>query len=253
MQVLWGIMSKGSGNNKRSIKDLPVLVKVIGVYLVLLIGIAAMTNLLFYFPAVHPVFEAQYEAGSFLEFASSLLVGLGTLALSHAVYKREIRDRGEDRYDIQRPFLILENLSVSDGVIEKDWKGRCVAERVESKEVGIKLKNIGNGPACGVRWREDVAFGVAPVLERTQVYLGCGEECSFSLDVSQLEKKGSMEIPLSYSNVVGCGYSQSLTACAQRVVEACEPVEDEDGVCVDAVTDASLCVTVTSLSKQRKA
>ena len=246
-------MSKGAGNNKRSVKDLPVLVKVIGVYLALLIGIAAMTNLLFYFPAVHPIFEARYHADAFLDFASSLLVGMGTLALSYAVLKRDIKEREEDQYDVQRPFLVLDGISIDDRVIEKDQKGRCVADRVESKEVWIKLKNIGNGPACGVRWREDAAFGDAPVAERTQVSLCCGGEYAFSLNVSRLEKAGLMTIPLGYSNVVGCGYSQTMTVLAEPVVEGRELVGIEDGFLADAVTDASLRVTVTSLSKQLKA
>ena len=62
-----------------------------------------------------------------------------------------------------------------------------------------------------------------------------------------------MTIPLGYSNVVGCGYSQTMTVLAEPVVEGRELVGIEDGFLADAVTDASLRVTVTSLSKQLKA
>lgn len=153
---------------------------------------------------------------------------------------------------MQRPFLVLEDISVGDKVVKMDQKGRYVAEGIEAKEILIRIKNIGNGPACGLRWREDSAFGTAPVMERTRIYLACGGEYSILLPVKELEKRGELEIPLTYTNVLGCTYSQAMRVKVDLREEDVRREEIENGEEVDVPGDVSLIATVTSLGEQKE-
>lgn len=236
---------------------------VLAALLVLLLIAPLIVNALFVSEAPCDFLRARFGAGDLLGYLGSVLVGVGSVALArYAILQtdridkveQEMRDRQDrfERENTKRPYFVVGGVLLDEVPIQVDEMGRCQADGVsDTSTVSVIIDNIGDGPACRFRTREDSAFGKPPVMGEHRLCVAAGASYELNISIREIGKTGSVATTFKYENIVGCLYSQRIDV---RLISV--PIysplreEIESGLFADMILDESQRLMVSSLTPQ---
>ena len=154
----------------------------------------------------------------------------------------------------KRPFLVLRDASLNDKALEgwRDEKGVWHFETTEAlKKVSLSLENVGDGPACNTSIIDEVAFGEPPVLSQPRAIIPPNEAMAFEIEARDILEHGDTILEVSYSNILGCRYIQSLTLSHDEV-PAPEMSKRDSGEMNACTGDYRTLIDISSLSFQEE-
>ena len=117
--------------------------------------------------------------------------------------------------------------------------------------LSIDIRNVGDGPACRLRLRDDSAFGKASAMDQHRLCVPQDGVYKCEASLANLRDAGAILLIFRYENILGCPFSQQTD-----IQIACNPIYDEelsgidDGVSGHEIVDQNFEMSVTSLSAQ---
>ncbi len=78
----------------------------------------------------------------------------------------------------------------------------------EAVRLSIEIRNVGDGPACRLRLRDDSAFGKASSMDQHRLCVPRDGIYTFTASLASLRKKGVVLLLFRYENIVGCPFAQ---------------------------------------------
>ena len=162
-----------------------------------------LVNVLFMYKAPCAVFEARFDSGDLLGYIGSAAVGVGSISLVlYSVYQTE-------KLNTKRPFFIIDKVLVDDKPVDIDGdKGIWKSTVNEAVRLSIEIRNVGDGPACRLRLRDDSAFGKASSMDQHRLCVPRDGIYTFTASLASLRKKGVVLLLFRYENIVGCPFAQ---------------------------------------------
>lgn len=179
-----------------------------------------LVNVLFMYKAPCAVFEARFDSGDLLGYIGSAAVGVGSFSLAlYSVYQTEKLNkldrnlqRQQDEFkreNTKRPFFIIDKVLVDDKPVDIDGdKGIWKSTVNEAVRLSIEIRNVGDGPACRLRLRDDSAFGKASSMDQHRLCVPRDGIYTFTASLASLRKKGVVLLLFRYENIVGCPFAQ---------------------------------------------
>lgn len=236
---------------------------VLVVLLLMLLLAPLIVNVLFLNEAPCELMRAQFSAGDLLGYLGSAVVGIGSILFAmYAVLQTDRIDKVElemqkrqesfERRNTKRPFFIADSVLIDDVPIEANDDGVYKTEGVaDDATISLRLKNIGDGPACQFWMRETLGFGERSPMEEHRRCVPKESYFDFVTPIRELEKSESSIATLKYENIVGCHFSQRIDFMVSPLpVYAPERGEIEDGYFVDIIVGKTLRLRVSSLTMQ---
>lgn len=228
-----------------------------------LLVIPLFVNVLFAIEAPCDILRARFSAGDLLGYLGSALVGVGSIALAmYAILQtdridkveQEMRERQDqfERDNTKRPFFVVDSVLIDGASVKANENGCYLADRVSDDSViSVVLKNIGDGPACRFRMREDSAFGKPPAIEEHRLCVSAGDPFELNFSIREMEKARSTVMTFRYENVIGCLYSQRIDVRVIPVpIYSSMREEVDDGLFADVMLDETRRLVVSSLTPQ---
>ena len=234
---------------------------------VLIIIVACLiTNLLFSIKAPHEFLVAHFSSDGLLGLFGSIASGAMAICIAILSYRqadlferqRSEWQREKDHFEainIKRPFLVLRTASLNDNTLEgwRDEKGAWHFETSEAfRKVSLSLENVGEGPACNTSIIDDVAFGEPPVLSQPRAIIPPNEVMTFEIEARDISEHGDTTLEVSYSNILGCRYIQSLTFSHDEVPVSEGTGMDDSGEVNECAGDYRTLIDISSLSFQEE-
>lgn len=179
-----------------------------------------LVNVLFMYKAPCAVFEARFDSGDLLGYIGSAAVVVGSISLAlYSVYQTEKLNkldrnlqRQQDEFkreNTKRPFFIIDKVLVDDKPVDIDGdKGIWKSTVNEAVRLSIEIRNVGDGPACRLRLRDDSAFGKASSMDQHRLCVPRDGIYTFTASLASLRKKGVVLLLFRYENIVGCPFAQ---------------------------------------------
>lgn len=186
--------------------------------IILVVTIPLATNYAFSTRAILPLFEAKFDASSFLQYLITCLSVIATCLLSCVSFlqAKELRRRQEKQelYNTKRPFLVLSSLKNRDASVESttDQNGDRIfnSDNMGSLKLDLQVFNVGDGPACNVGFYPYAAFG-EPLKEHLPgLCIPADNAAHLDIVIPKESGKGGDAFEIRYSNILGQLYSQTL-------------------------------------------
>lgn len=222
-----------------------------------------IVNFLFAHEAPCDLMRARFSAGDLLGYLGSALVGVGSIVLAAFAFlqtgrinkvEQEMKARQDrfERQNMKRPYFIVDSVLIDAVPIEADGKGVFKCDEVsDNATLSVRLKNIGNGPACQFRMREELGFGTPSAMQEHRYCVPEGAYFTFATSIKELTKSETSVARLKYENIIGCSFSQRIDFRIKALaIYAKEREEIEDGYFVDIIIGQSLQILVSSLTMQ---
>ncbi len=234
---------------------------------VLIIAAACLiTNLLFTIKAPYEFLVAQFSADGLLGLLGSVASGAMAVCIAILSYRQADlfeKQRSEWQHEkdhfeavnTKRPFLVLRAASINDSAFTEqcDDKGAWHFETSKAIEkVTLRLTNVGDGPACNTSIIDDIAFGEPPVLSQPRVIIPPNETMTFEIKARNIPEHGVTALEVSYSNILGCRYIQSLTLSHSELPTSFEVLEIDSEETIECPSDYRTLLDVSSLSFQEE-
>lgn len=246
---------------KKTLRNLVVLATAI---LLFLLCAPLLVNVLFMYEAPCAVLEARFDAGDLLGFIGSAAIGAGSLVLALCAIgqteridklDRDMQNRQDrfERENTKRPFFVIEQVLVDDEPIQIDDDKGIWANKLNGAErLCIEIRNVGDGPACRFRLREDSAFGNAESMDQHRMCIPQDGLYRFGTSIANIERRGDgVTLKFRYENITGCCFSQQADIkIFHNSIYGDEQIETEGGKFVYEIVDESLELSVSSLTAQ---
>lgn len=222
-----------------------------------------LVNVLFMYEAPCAVFEARFDSGDLLGYIGSAAVGASSISLAlYSVYQTERLNkldrnlqRQQDEFkreNTKRPFFIIDKALVDDKPVDIDGdKGIWTSTVNEAVRLSIEIRNVGDGPACRLRLRDDSAFGKASSMDQHRLCVPRDGVYTFTASLASLRKKGVVLLLFRYENIVGCPFAQQADIQISYIPKyGKESIETDDGVLGYEIYDENVELSVSSLTAQ---
>lgn len=222
-----------------------------------------LVNVLFMYEAPCAVFEARFDSGDLLGYIGSAAVGAGSILLAlYSVYQTERLNkldrnlqRQQDEFkreNTKRPFFIIDKVLVDDKPVDIDGdKGIWTSTVNEAVRLSIEIRNVGDGPACRLRLKDDSAFGKASSMDQHRLCVPQDGVYKFEASLASFRKKGTALLLFRYENIVGCPFAQQADIkISYNPIYGEEMIETDDGVLEDEIIDQNTELSVSSLTAQ---
>ncbi len=218
-----------------------------------------LVNVLFMYEAPCAVFEARFDSGDLLGYIGSAAVGAGSISLAlYSVYQTERLNkldrnlqRQQDEFkreNTKRPFFIIDKVLVDDKPVDIDGdKGIWTSTVNEAVRLSIEIRNVGDGPACRLRLKDDSAFGKASSMDQHRLCVPQDGVYKFEASLASFRKKGTALLLFRYENIVGCPFAQQADIqISYNPIYGEEMIETDDGVLEDEIIDQNTELSVVS-------
>lgn len=222
-----------------------------------------LVNVLFMYEAPCAVFEARFDPGDLLGYIGSAAVGAGSIFLAlYSVYQTERLNkldrnlqRQQDEFkreNTKRPFFIIDKVLVDDKPVDIDGdKGIWTSTVNEAVRLSIEIRNVGDGPACRLRLKDDSAFGKASSMDQHRLCVPQEGVYKFAASLASLEKKGAVLLLFRYENIVGCSFAQQADIqISYKPIYGEEMLETDDGEHAHEMIGQNVELSVSSLTAQ---
>ena len=161
-----------------------------------------------------------FSASDLLSFYGSTLTFLGTFTLGTFAYKQtEIHHRRNMEAELANtlcPYLEIESVTYNGNIVSNFEKNHYTVYNTTS--ANIRIKNIGQGVACGVTYSISRVFGRRPRVEvdvDDYISLSIPINESFNYPLKTVKRYENFDVICSkeihYQNVLGYRYSQTLS------------------------------------------
>lgn len=239
-------------------------------FIILLIVIALtvplIVNVAFSINAPIGLLEARFATDGLLQYFGTVAIGIGTISLAWLSYRQadkiesvraEMQDKQAqfERLNTKRPFFAVAGISLDGQPLQSnvdDFGVLTAALNDDTKNIGVNVVNIGDGPACKCRTCDDAAFGEAPIERQHRVCIPSGEQYNFEVLTSSIKQRGNQDITIKYENILGCEFAQSLTILyIEDLIYSDEVEAVDEGRPVAVPSGASESISVSELSEQR--
>ena len=222
-----------------------------------------LVNVLFMYEAPCAVFEARFDPGELLGYIGSAAGGAGSIFLAlYSVYQTERLNkldrnlqRQQDEFkreNTKRPFFIIDKVLVDDKPVDIDGdKGIWTSTVNEAVRLSIEIRNVGDGPACRLRLKDDSAFGKASSMDQHRLCVPQEGVYKFAASLASLEKKGAVLLLFRYENIVGCSFAQQADIqISYKPIYGEEMLETDDGEHAHEMIGQNVELSVSSLTAQ---
>lgn len=222
-----------------------------------------LVNVLFMYEAPCAVFEARFDSGDLLGYIGSAAVGAGSIFLAlYSVYQTERLNkldrnlqRQQDEFkreNTKRPFFIIDKVLVDEKSVDIDGdKGIWTSTINEAVCLAIEIRNVGDGPACRLRLKDDSAFGKASSMDQHRLCVPQDGVYKFEASLASLRKKGAALLLFRYENIVGCPFAQQVDIqISYNPIYGEDMIETGDDVLGYEMIDQNVELSVSSLTAQ---